>query len=589
MSLRSKVLIFIISFTIILGVIGTVTVQKVVSRILETEILKREIYFNKHLSMMIANSVLTAKNIKVQSILHDAKRGSDVEYFFVQNKNGRVIAHTFEADFPVDLIQANSLGVNNKYNIQTLSIGDKEIFDIATPILTFGTLRTGILKETIKRNVPKIINILAFSSLGAILLIMIISIFATIRITNPINKLIKATRAAGSGNLEYPIEINRKDEFGQLASAFSEMTKSLRESEKRLKKTINDLQKEINERIKAEYELRENEIRLQELSEATFEGIAITQDGILIDFNTRLAEMFGYDVSEMNEKEIFQLLSPQSREKTMSHIKLGSTGHLEPQGKKKDGTIFPIEVQIRIARYKGKTARIIAIRDITQQKESREKIKASLREKEVLLREIHHRVKNNMQVISSLLSLQAKQFKDEKYTQMLTESKNRIKSMMLIHEKLYKYKDMARIDFNEYIKNLINDLFNSYGINKSRIKVTTDIDASLALDEGVTCGLIINEIITNSIKHAFGKDRSGEIKIVFKELKSNGQRKFNLVISDNGAGIEKNIDSDNSDTLGLYLVSSLIRNQLMGTYQLNRENGTEFNIQFEVQNVPGSA
>jgi two-component sensor histidine kinase len=207
-----------------------------------------------------------------------------------------------------------------------------------------------------------------------------------------------------------------------------------------------------------------------------------------------------------------------------------------------------------------------------------EQINESLKEKEMLLREIHHRVKNNMQIISSLLRLQSRDITDKKYNDMFTDSQNRIASMSLIHEKLYQSKGLARIDFNDYIRDLVNGLFQSYGVN-GRIALSLDVrDISLGIDSAIPCGLIINELVTNSLKHAFPEGRKGEIRIL---LNPTGENMIELVVSDNGVSIPEDVDIKKTESLGLHLVTILVENQLHGEINLDRSKGTEFLIKFK--------
>jgi two-component sensor histidine kinase len=207
------------------------------------------------------------------------------------------------------------------------------------------------------------------------------------------------------------------------------------------------------------------------------------------------------------------------------------------------------------------------------------KTEASLKEKEVLLREIHHRVKNNMQVISSLIRLQSRNVKDEQQIEMLKESQNRIKAMALIHEKLYRSKDLANIDFNDYIKNLVNDLFLSYKVSTGKVTLKMNIETvSFGIDTAIPCGLIVNELVSNSLKYAFPEGRDGEIKI---SLRSPEEGDIELIVSDNGVGIPKDLDFRNTESLGLRLITNLTEKQLQGKVELNRNNGTEFQIKFK--------
>jgi len=206
------------------------------------------------------------------------------------------------------------------------------------------------------------------------------------------------------------------------------------------------------------------------------------------------------------------------------------------------------------------------------------KTESSLQEKELLLREIHHRVKNNLQVISSLLSLQSRTSKDEQAIEMAKESQNRIKVMALIHEKLYRSKDFANVEFNDYIKNLVNDLFASYRVSASRISLKLEIeDLSLGIDTAIPTGLIINELVTNCLKYAFSKDSDGEIRISLRSL-DDGQNE--LIVRDNGVGIPDALDIKNAESLGLRMITNLTERSLHGKVSINRDNGTEFRIIF---------
>ena len=224
--------------------------------------------------------------------------------------------------------------------------------------------------------------------------------------------------------------------------------------------------------------------------------------------------------------------------------------------------------------------------DVTERKQAEEQIKASLQEKEVLLKEIHHRVKNNMQIMASLLRLQSQGIKDKQLLDLFNESQNRIKSMALVHEDLYSGKDLARIDLEQYARNLTARLTKSYEVDPNRVITSVNIDnVFLGVDTAIPCGLILNELFTNSLKYAFPVDKSGvnledkkgEIRI---DCHANSAE-HTLVFSDNGVGLPENTDIQETETLGLDLVRSLV-DQLGGTIELNRNGGTEFKITFEV-------
>lgn len=220
---------------------------------------------------------------------------------------------------------------------------------------------------------------------------------------------------------------------------------------------------------------------------------------------------------------------------------------------------------------------IESIRDITEHKRAEEKLRESLREKEVLLQEIHHRVKNNMQVISSLLNLQSEYVKDKESLEMFKESRDRIFSMAFVHEKLYQSEDLTKIDFDVYIKSLTRHIILTYRIDPCAVRLNVNCsDVFLDINKAVPCGLIINELISNSLKHAFPEGREGEITIDFHP---DGDNRFKLVVSDNGVGFAEDVDSSDTETLGLHLISILVA-QLKGTMEIARDGGTVFKITF---------
>lgn len=216
--------------------------------------------------------------------------------------------------------------------------------------------------------------------------------------------------------------------------------------------------------------------------------------------------------------------------------------------------------------------------DITENKINEEKITQSLKEKDILLKEVHHRVKNNMQVISSILNLQSSYVKDTYALNLLKECQNRIKSMAFIHESLYQTKNFESVNFSEYVTTLSKNLVHTYSINTKKIKLILTLDKLfLSLDASIPCGLIINEIISNSLKYAFPNNRDGIIFVNLKVIKN----KVSIEVGDNGIGIPETVDVKNTQTLGLQLVDTLVE-QINGTIKLTRNKGTIFSIEFNI-------
>jgi PAS domain S-box-containing protein len=215
-------------------------------------------------------------------------------------------------------------------------------------------------------------------------------------------------------------------------------------------------------------------------------------------------------------------------------------------------------------------------RDISERIESEEKIKKSLKEKEILLQEVHHRVKNNLQIISSILNLQTRSIKNPKFLDLIQETRYRIMSMSFIHDLLYQTTDFTNIDFSKYLQSITSNIMNTYTLNKN-IDLKLDVESIfLNLDNAIPCGLIVNELITNVFKYAFPDDRKGEINIALKQINN----KVVLSVADNGVGIKKQVDYKTTESLGFQLINSLV-NQIDGDLAYENNNGTKFTVSFD--------
>jgi two-component sensor histidine kinase len=218
-----------------------------------------------------------------------------------------------------------------------------------------------------------------------------------------------------------------------------------------------------------------------------------------------------------------------------------------------------------------------AQRELAERKRAEERLKTSLAEKEVLLKEVHHRVKNNLQVISSLLHLQSKQIKDPEALGMFLESQYRVRSMALVHERLYQSEDLSGVNAAEYFRDLASYLHRSYGATSSQVSLKVDVDPiSLGIDVAIPCGLIISELVSNSLKHAFPDGRQGQILV---QLHLGQGSQCTMVVSDDGIGVPESLDLQASESLGLHLVSRLVA-QLEGSIEMDRTGGTTHKMTF---------
>ncbi len=314
--------------------------------------------------------------------------------------------------------------------------------------------------------------------------------------------------------------------------------------------------------------------------------ISVDQEQRIFLFNQGAEKIFGYSSKEVIGRTLDILLPEGLLEAHRRHLEEFAASPVvarrmgerqEIRGRRKNGIEFPAEASISKVEVDGRRMFTVILRDATERTLVEEKIKAALREKEALLKEIHHRVKNNLQVVSSLLGLQSRVIADPETRKMFLESQNRVHSMALLHESLYQSHSLSQVDFPEYIRQLAAHLFHSYGVGAERIHLRTDLDRMLLnLDAAVPCGLIINELISNSLKYAFPDGRGGEIRIELREM---SDRTARLIVADNGIGLRADVDWMTTRSLGLRLVRSLA-DQLGAKLEVNSAEGTEVRLAF---------
>ncbi|AUB56136.1 histidine kinase [Methanobacterium subterraneum] len=335
------------------------------------------------------------------------------------------------------------------------------------------------------------------------------------------------------------------------------------------------------ERKKAEEALLKSETFYRAIFENTGTAtIIVGVDTIISMANKRCEALSGYTVEEIENKLSFMdFVHPEDQQRILEYHKMRRSGDVNIPDEyefrllDKDGE--ERQIMLYASLIPSTTDSVVSLLDITQRKTAENEVKRSLNEKELLLREIHHRVKNNMQIISSLLNLQRSYIHDEEAANILQESQGRVKSMALIHEKLYQTSDLARINVEEYIQSLTMNLFHSYTVNPG-IKLSMDVsDLYFNIDTAVPLGLIINELVSNSLKYAFKDRDEGEIRISLLETAEPG--KYLLLIRDDGTGFPHELDFAESHSLGLQLVNTLV-NQLDGEIEMITNGGTTFNM-----------
>jgi PAS domain S-box-containing protein len=370
--------------------------------------------------------------------------------------------------------------------------------------------------------------------------------------------------------------------------------RKLRVSEAKLKASLkekeillHDLEKGIAEHKQTEEELRKSEEKFRLLTELSPVGVFITDNkGLTIYWNKMLCKITGMSVVDGRGTGWADGIHPDDRERVFKEWyeseEKRSTFYSEYRFVNKEGVVTStIGQAVPLKEVSGNNVNeyLGTITDVTELKKKEKQIKASLKEKETLLHEIHHRVKNNMTVISSLLKLQANSMEDERLKAALMDSQNRVQSMSAIHETLYQSENLSALDMNSYLTKLTRDVVQNYTLSA---KVVFNIEADLVFigtKQASPVGLIVNELITNSLKYAFPDDQKGEINISLQK----NENQIELQYSDNGIGIPMDFDWRKTKSMGLNLVKILVENQLDGSIDMENNNGTKFIIKFNIE------
>ncbi len=313
-------------------------------------------------------------------------------------------------------------------------------------------------------------------------------------------------------------------------------------------------------------------------------GILVIQDDRVKFANRALSRITGFSQEELQAwdlKNIAEAIHPQDRDFVMNQAQLKQQGEERETKKHYSFRIFSksgkekwLEVWSNTIDYENKPANFAVLLDITDRIHAEQKLRTSLQEKQVMIREIHHRVKNNLQVISSLLRLQAEKLDDEKSRLVFDECRHRILSISLVHDKLYQTRDFARINLAHYIRSLTSHLAHSYYYGKHNVQIITNLDEFVVdINRAIPYGLIINELVSNSLRHAFPHQKKGKVKVDMTKKRE----KHIIRVKDDGIGFPKEVDLFNPNTLGLQLINDLAK-QIEGCIELRRDEGTEISV-----------
>jgi PAS domain S-box-containing protein len=436
------------------------------------------------------------------------------------------------------------------------------------------------------------------------------------QIMEPMEILRKGTEEIGRGNLSHRLEMNRQDEIGQVAFAFNSMARNLQQRDAQVDAQTMALSMS-EERYRAIVE-DQTELICRFLPDGT---LTFVNEAYCRYFGKPREELIGYSFSPLVAEEdkalvvaAFNSLDKSNQVVTYEHrvvlpdgslrwqqwtdrlvffesgkiLEYASVGRDITERKKAEDELRRLNLELEDRVLERTEALSEANRslqnEVNERSVAERQVLNSLQEKEVLLKEIHHRVKNNLQIVSSLLNLQTRAIEDASTLQAMRESQMRIRSMALIHEKLYQSPSLASIDFGEYVRSLTIDLFRTYRGHAGGIQLKIEVDeVFLSLDHAVSCGLILNELMTNALKYAFPDGRNGTIWV---ELHGTPEHMLNLRVADDGVGIPVGFDVFNTKTLGLQLVNNLVR-QLDATIEVETSGTTSFLIAFRYQRGDG--
>lgn len=339
--------------------------------------------------------------------------------------------------------------------------------------------------------------------------------------------------------------------------------------------------RDITDRKKAEEALRKSEQRYRNIFEATADGLLVFDEaGRIVDANPAASRMYGYTKEEFLRLHGHDIVHPDNRslfDEALQSLMSKRNISVESRDVKKDGTPFSVEIRGSHLEFDERVRLLGIITDISDRKKADDRIRATLKEKEVLLREIHHRVKNNLAVVSSLLRLQSRYTQDETVRAMFEETEDRIRSMALAHAEVYQTESLSAINARKYLGSLLNHLRSSMGRLGGNVSFRSEIeDLNLQIDTAIPLGFIVTELISNVFKHAFPEGRPGELRLL---LYAAGDLEYVLVVKDDGVGISDKLDVSNPTSCGLTLVNVFVK-QIRGVLEVRAEGGTEVRVIF---------
>jgi PAS domain S-box-containing protein len=475
---------------------------------------------------------------------------------------------------------------------------DDSVLRLRSPLMhldrQIGTLYLGFSNASVINSVHEARLRTSLVTLLVLLTGVAVVVGVTTAVTRNLQHVVLTAQKVAHGDFNQRVNVTSRDDAGELGDAFNVMLDRLgeyrneladanRDLEVRVARRTKDLADAIEEHRKTEKSLRLSQHRTRQVIDLVPHFIfAKDIAGRFILANAAIAEAHGLTVEDMIGKRETDFSLPEEVARFESDdyevIQSGTRKIIHEEiFTRADGKRRILQtVKIPFAFSESNVPAVLGVSiDITDLKEYQEKLQTSLREKEVMLKEIHHRVKNNLQVISSLLSLQSVNLTDPDFKEMMLESQNRIRSMALVHERLYRSGTLASIDFSDYLSYVTTQLMRTYYPVGVDCVVNAEPE-TLTVDDAVPCGLIVNELVSNALKHAFRGRESGVLEVQFRAI---DQETFELVVKDDGVGFPEGVEFSSLQSMGMTLVTNLTE-QLQGKIELERGNGALFRLRF---------
>ncbi|MDX1637579.1 MAG: histidine kinase dimerization/phosphoacceptor domain -containing protein [Balneolaceae bacterium] len=402
-------------------------------------------------------------------------------------------------------------------------------------------------------------TMLAIATVTTLLIAVFLAMYLYRSIATPLRRLSDSAKQIGEGNLDERIQVSSSDEIGELASEFNRMAENL-------------------SKITFSKEYVDNII------ESMADALVVTDSEYRIKrVNTETRQMLGYQENELLGEPLDILFSDVDEQQLLQIRNDTAIDNFELSYRTSDDHVVPVSFSKAVMRNADGSMKglVCLASDITDRKKAEEQVKKSLKEKEILLAEIHHRVKNNLAVISGMLQMQIWETENEAAETALRDSQLRVQSIALVHEKLYQSENLSYIEFDKYIRDLLQAIGSTYMNDEREISITTELDTiALNINQAIPCSLLINELVVNAYKHAFTPDGEGQISIEMK--KENGHICVN--VRDNGSGFPEEFADDSSESLGMSIINTLSK-QLNADIRIFNNRGANVRFRFKPEDV----